>query len=99
MGLRSINLQAVVRFVRSRQAGFEAVGMGLEDRAKLRRLLLSAFENPQRNNLLPLSCLCRAVPRSTGLHRPQSSNFPWSHSRSWEHGPDARALPLMFLCL
>jgi hypothetical protein len=41
VGLRSINLQAVVRFVRSRQAGFEAVGMNLEDRAKLRRLLLS----------------------------------------------------------
>ncbi len=45
-GLRSINMQAVVRFVRSRQAGFEAVGMGLEDRAKLRRLLLSVSESP-----------------------------------------------------
>jgi hypothetical protein len=44
VGLRSINLQAVVRFVRSRQAGFEAVGMDLEDRAKLRRLLLSVSE-------------------------------------------------------
>jgi hypothetical protein len=40
-GLRSINMQAVVRFVRSQQAGFELVGMGLEDRAKLRRLLVS----------------------------------------------------------
>jgi hypothetical protein len=30
-----------VRFVRSHQAGFEMVGMGLEDRAKLRRLLVS----------------------------------------------------------
>jgi PilZ domain-containing protein len=40
-GLRSINLQAVVRFVRSQQAGFETVGMALEDRAKLRRLLIS----------------------------------------------------------
>jgi PilZ domain len=40
-GLRSINMQAVVRFVRSHQAGFETVGMGLEDRAKLRRLLVS----------------------------------------------------------
>lgn len=40
-GLRSISMQAVVRFVRSRQAGFEMVGMGLEDRAKLRRLLVS----------------------------------------------------------
>jgi hypothetical protein len=40
-GLRSISVQAVVRFVRSHQAGFETVGMGLEDRAKLRRLLVS----------------------------------------------------------
>jgi hypothetical protein len=40
-GLRSINMKAVVRFVRSHQAGFEMVGMGLEDRAKLRRLLVS----------------------------------------------------------
>jgi hypothetical protein len=30
-----------VRFVRSHQAGFEMVGMGLEDRTKLRRLLVS----------------------------------------------------------
>jgi hypothetical protein len=40
-GLRSINLEAVVRFVRARQAGFETIGMGLEDRSKLRRLLVS----------------------------------------------------------
>jgi len=40
-GLRSINMQAIVRFVRSHQAGFEMVGMGLDDRAKLRRLLIS----------------------------------------------------------
>jgi len=40
-GLRSINMRAVVRYVRSHQAGFETVGMGLEDRAKLRRLLVS----------------------------------------------------------
>jgi len=40
-GLRSISMQAVVRFVRSHQAGFETVGMGLEDRGKLRRLLVS----------------------------------------------------------
>jgi hypothetical protein len=40
-GLRSISMQAIVRFVRSQQAGFEMVGMGLEDRAKLRRLLVS----------------------------------------------------------
>jgi hypothetical protein len=40
-GLRSINMRTVVRFVRPREAGFEMVGMGLEDRAKLRRLLVS----------------------------------------------------------
>ena len=40
-GLRSISMQAVVRFVRPHLAGFEMVGMGLEDRAKLRRLLIS----------------------------------------------------------
>lgn len=40
-GLRSISIQTVVRFVRSRQAGFETVGMAIEDRSKLRRLLLS----------------------------------------------------------
>ncbi len=40
-GLRSINAQAVVRFVRSHQAGFEWVGMELDDRAKLRRLLVN----------------------------------------------------------
>jgi hypothetical protein len=40
-GLRSINMQAIVRFVRAHQAGFETVGMGLEDRTKLRRLLAS----------------------------------------------------------
>jgi hypothetical protein len=40
-GLRSINMRTVVRFVRSHQAGFEMVGMGLEDRSKLRRLLVS----------------------------------------------------------
>ncbi len=40
-GLRSISMQAVVRFVRPHQAGFEMVGMGLEDRSKLRRLLIS----------------------------------------------------------
>jgi hypothetical protein len=43
-GLRSISMQAMVRFVRSQQAGFELVGMGLEDRSKLRRLLVSLGE-------------------------------------------------------
>ena len=40
-GLRSISMRAVVRFVRAHQAGFEMVGMNLEDRTKLRRLLVS----------------------------------------------------------
>jgi hypothetical protein len=40
-GIRPISMRAVVRFVRSHQAGFETVGMGLEDRAKLRSLLVS----------------------------------------------------------
>jgi PilZ domain len=40
-GLRSISMRAVVRFVHSQQAGFEMTGIGLEDRAKLRRLLVS----------------------------------------------------------
>jgi len=40
-GLRSINMRAVVRFVRSHQAGFEMLGMELDDRSKLRRLLVS----------------------------------------------------------
>ncbi len=44
-GLRSISMQAVVRYVRSHQAGFEMVGMGLEDRIKLRRLLVSLGTN------------------------------------------------------
>jgi len=40
-GLRSISMQTVVRFVRSQQAGFEMMAINLEDRAKLRRLLIS----------------------------------------------------------
>jgi hypothetical protein len=40
-GIRPISMRAVVRFVRSHQAGFETVGMGLEERAKLRSLLVS----------------------------------------------------------
>lgn len=40
-GIRPISMQAVVRFVRSHQAGFETVCMGLEDRAKLRSFLVS----------------------------------------------------------
>ena len=50
-GLRSISMRAVVRFVRSHQAGFEMVGMNLEDRSKLRRLLASfGDDRPVRPN-------------------------------------------------
>ena len=54
-GLRSISMQTVVRFVRSQQAGFEMTGINLEDRAKLRRLLISLGgpETPVRTGLLP----------------------------------------------
>ena len=45
-GFRSINMRTVVRFVRSHQAGFETVGMELQDRVKLRRLLASLGEPP-----------------------------------------------------
>jgi PilZ domain-containing protein len=51
-GLRSINMQAVVRFVRSHQAGFEMVGMGLDDRSKLRRLLVS-LGSTEPTSILP----------------------------------------------
>ncbi len=54
-GLRSISMQAVVRFVRSQQAGFEMMGINLEDRAKLRRLLISlgGADTAVRTGLLP----------------------------------------------
>ncbi len=46
-GLRSISLQAVVRFIRDEKAGFETVGMALDDRVKLRRLLVSLNNETQ----------------------------------------------------
>jgi hypothetical protein len=52
-GLRSINMQTVVRFVRSHQAGFETVGMAIEDRSKLRRLLLSLGGPEPSREVLP----------------------------------------------
>ncbi len=54
-GLRSISMQTVVRFVRSQQAGFEMMGINLEDRAKLRRLLISLGgpEPPVRPTIIP----------------------------------------------
>jgi PilZ domain len=50
-GLRSISMQAVVRFVRAQKAGFEMVGMGLDDRVKLRRLLVSLGSAPSAMSL------------------------------------------------
>jgi hypothetical protein len=47
-GLRSISMQAVVRFTRDQKAGFEMVGMALDDRLKLRRLLVSLGSGPQQ---------------------------------------------------
>ncbi len=46
-GLRSISMQAVVRFVRDEKAGFETVGMAIDDRVKLRRLLVSLNNETQ----------------------------------------------------
>lgn len=40
-GMRPIRLEVLVRFARSNQAGVEVVGMELEDRSRLRDLLLS----------------------------------------------------------
>jgi hypothetical protein len=44
-------MQAIVRFVRAHQAGFEMVGIGLEDRTKLRRLLVSLGGSEPMNTL------------------------------------------------
>jgi hypothetical protein len=53
-GLRSISMRAVVRFVRAHQAGFEMIGMNLEDRSKLRRLLVSLGDNRPGGSKDPL---------------------------------------------
>jgi hypothetical protein len=45
-GLRSFVVQVIARNVRSQQAGFEAIGMELEDRSRLRRLIASLIESP-----------------------------------------------------
>lgn len=48
-GIRSIRLEVLVRFAKSNQAGVEMVGMELEDRSRLRNLLLSmAGPSPSR---------------------------------------------------
>lgn len=63
-GIRPISMRAVVRFVRSHQAGFETIGMGLEDRAKLRSLLVS-LERAEAPPLGP-STLTNTTLQSTG---------------------------------
>ena len=50
-GLRSISMQAVVRFVRNQKAGFEMVGMAIDDRVKLRRLIVSLGSDPSTGPL------------------------------------------------
>jgi hypothetical protein len=54
-GMRSANMQVLVRYVRSQQAGFEVVGTDLEDRSKLRRLLLM-LSGPSSPTEQPLAC-------------------------------------------
>ena len=86
-GLRSISMQAVVRFVRSHQAGFEMVGMDLEDRAKLRRLLVSLGGNDATGQAVrPTAAFSTTdrVPRSffTIMRNPSDSSFFRSRSRA-----------------
>lgn len=51
-GMRPISLDVLVRFAKSNQAGVEMVGMELEDRFRLRNLLLSTAEiAPRRHQL------------------------------------------------
>lgn len=54
-GMRSANMQVLVRYVRSQQAGFEVVGTDLEDRSKLRRLL-ATLSGPPSPTEQPLAC-------------------------------------------
>lgn len=54
-GMRPIRLDVLVRFVKSNQAGVEMVGMELEDRSRLRNLLLSmaGARAPSQSELVP----------------------------------------------
>ena len=45
-GLRAIMLRVLVRYARSQQAGFEIMGMDLDSRSRLRRLLVSVAGAP-----------------------------------------------------
>ncbi|MGC1105231.1 MAG: PilZ domain-containing protein [Candidatus Acidiferrales bacterium] len=53
-GMRPIRLDVLVRFVKSNQAGVETVGMELEDRSRLRNLLLSMTGASEPNQPLPV---------------------------------------------
>ena len=53
-GMRPIRLDVLVRFVKSNQAGVEMVGMELEDRSRLRNLLLSMAGASEPNQPLPV---------------------------------------------
>jgi hypothetical protein len=50
-GLRAVRATAIVRTARSRTVAFEFVEIDLEDRAKLRRLLLDFGSNPAEGAL------------------------------------------------
>lgn len=54
-GMRPIHLDVLVRFAKHNQAGVEMVGMDLEDRSRLRGLLLSMVGNaaPRQPQLFP----------------------------------------------
>lgn len=53
-GMRQISLDVLVRFAKSNQTGVEMVGMELEDRFRLRNLLLSTVETaPRHRQLIP----------------------------------------------
>lgn len=54
-GMRPIRLEVLVRFAKSNQAGVEMVGMELEDRSRLRSLLLSFVGASSSQSLLPVT--------------------------------------------
>jgi hypothetical protein len=52
-GIRPIRLEVLVRFAKSNQAGVETVGMDLEDRSRLRNLLLSMSGSSSQHQAAP----------------------------------------------
>jgi hypothetical protein len=53
-GMRPIRLEVLVRSAKSNQAGVETVGMELEDRSRLRNLLLSMSPEPASHHPQPV---------------------------------------------